>query len=288
MEHGGIFLIRKLAEQGLFNPRRVAQNVQSLVAMAGEHDMVERLGAVAFQARMDALETQLVARCDSRLDWQDRQARHGDDEDLASDVRRYLEMATVDPQRVAREALAELRIDEVVELPEQTLTIDDVPVRRRLSDWLMLRPSASVRSHLLGPREAPATPVPAAIKAKRLGSRARKALQTRLGEVLRPLGQRAIEALPAAILDGYIERFGRRLSESLDEIDAATRAELDGVVRDRDNAETVAVQMRTLREITRPAAEDVAELQRRFQHAAPGALDETPDSSSSPSSPSSP
>lgn len=35
------------------------------------------VSAVAFQARMDALETQLVARCDSRLDWEDRQARLG-------------------------------------------------------------------------------------------------------------------------------------------------------------------------------------------------------------------
>jgi energy-coupling factor transporter ATP-binding protein EcfA2 len=81
-----------------------------------------------------------------------------------------------------------------------------VPVRRSLLDWLLLRGPVRMRRALFGPEEAPAKPVPAAVKRRRLGAAGREALGSALHIRLDrffadTLSQSAISAFGASATD---------------------------------------------------------------------------------------
>ncbi len=73
---------------------------------------------------------------------------------------------------IAREAFGGLQAGPARTEPEAGVPARLVPVRRRLTDWLLLRNADRVRWAVLGPDEAPERPVAASVKSKRLAGAA--------------------------------------------------------------------------------------------------------------------
>ena len=91
------------------------------------------------------------------------------------------------------------------------LSSEDVPVKKRLLDWLLLRRRASIQRRLFGPPERPAQRISAQDKAARLGEEAklemRRALDRRRGEVFATTGD--------AIEQGMLQPHAKSLLESM-------------------------------------------------------------------------
>jgi len=68
----------------------------------------------------------------------------------------------------------------LIRVPPTPLRGEDLPVRRRLSDWLLLRRGPALPERVFGPREDPSRAIPAREKAARLGGKAEQELRRRL------------------------------------------------------------------------------------------------------------
>ncbi len=156
----------------------------------------------------------------------------------------------VDIRATADAALAELKGRAAATSPRPRLSSNDVPVRRSASDWLLLRSGAKVRSRLFGPAECPDTELPAAVKARVLGERARTAIRETAMSKLDALLDETAEGLPELLVRGYAERFEQELKSQL--VQAGTQADktleesgrrLRQMERARDGLHTVAGEL---------------------------------------------
>lgn len=130
---------------------------------------------------------------------------------LDSDTQMDLLYAQIGLEPLLREALDTLTIEQTV--PEARLRFDlrSIPVRRELSDWLLLRRAITVRRRLFGNEENPSHPVAVADKQKRLGDAARQVLQNQAERALEPV----FGSLAAEALHNQNERAAEALAEAL-------------------------------------------------------------------------
>ncbi len=146
----------------------------------------------------------LIASCQAALAQEARESLHGRVEEdsaahgLPEAVAR--DMATTGLSLVdsARRALEGLDPQSLVAGEIPGVDQDTLPVRRGLTDWLLLRSRARVRRALFGSEHRPDKILPRDVKARRLGDVGRKAIQNALGSTLR-------ERLPDLLAD-VIER----------------------------------------------------------------------------------
>ncbi|MCC5870786.1 MAG: dynamin family protein [Gammaproteobacteria bacterium] len=151
--------------------------------------------------------------------------------DLEADSVSDLEAAGLDLAGEVRAVMDAAPIADELPAPAAVFDCLQLPVRRRLLDWLLFRRPATVRQHLFGPADAPELPIPVADKGRRLGERGRAAMTGQLQALVKPMFDAAGEGVPDAWLT-------RHQAELLGRIEAATSARRQAI--ERESSEVVA------------------------------------------------
>ncbi len=133
-------------------------------------------------------------------------------------TRADLAEAEVDLHGLAIQALQRAAHDGAGQPVVSEITVDRVPVRRRLRDWLLLRSAGKVRRGLLGRPATADRAIAPEVKAKRLGDKARQAMQDTAGSQLAQLLAEAADALPQRFLADYVEKLLASLDSALDSL----------------------------------------------------------------------
>ena len=93
-------------------------------------------------------------------------------EDVAADLRR----ANIDIPSIARRVVQKIDTESLVVLPPRAVQTKDIPVRRRIWDWLRFRSTAKLRDLVFGPEKRPNLRIPQDLKASRLGSDGKRSI----------------------------------------------------------------------------------------------------------------
>jgi len=144
-------------------------------------------------------------------------------EDLLSD----LQAVGLDMRETAEAALVGLKANATVESPAPILSSEQIPVRRSVGDWVLMRSGASVRRRLFGPAERPDTEIPVEMKEARLGEPARDAIRDATLAQLDAMMTKLAEALPEQLVRGYAERFEVDIAERLEKASTAAEQRLE-------------------------------------------------------------
>ncbi len=118
---------------------------------------------------------------------------------------RDLHTAGVSLDRVGRTAVADLAPDPGEPSAKVTVDLEQLPVKKGLWDWLLLRSQAKVRERIFGSADAPSRPIPAAVKARRLGVDARDALRGQLDSYLEASFRRDVDQVSQRLFESYSE-----------------------------------------------------------------------------------
>ena len=130
---------------------------------------------------------------------------------LPEETRASLKTAGLHIDQFGSAALEAADPDSLVAGITASLTAADVPVKKRLFDWLLFRRRSSIQRKLFGPPEQPTQRISVQDKAARLGDEAklrmRRSLDRHRGEVFSSTGE--------AIEKGMLEPHAKSLVESL-------------------------------------------------------------------------
>jgi len=192
--------------------------------------------------------------------------------DLEADCAGDLEATGFDLAAEVRAAMDAAPIADELPAPAAVFDSLELPVRRRLLDWLLFRRAATVRQRLFGPAEAPDLPIPVAEKTRRLGERGRAAMATQLEALVKPM----FEAAGGAVPDNWLSRHE---SELLGRIEAATlarrsaiEAEHAEVTAELGQLEAVVARLTDLRSLAAERRERVSGLREEVAAVDPAAL----------------
>lgn len=155
----------------------------------------------------------------------------------------------------ARAALGALPAEEAPGPAGPLLRSEDVPVKRRFWDWMLLRSKAQVRQRLFGPPEAPDLPVPPEIKARRLGDAAAEAIRSAARQRLRAVLDDVGKHLPHRLAEAYAASLSGALRDLLARKDDEVRAGLADLEQRLPEAERILADVEALgaaAERTRP------------------------------------
>ena len=152
------------------------------------------------------------------------------------------------------------------------ITTNNIPIGRRLMDWLMFRSQASMRRRVLGPPENPDLEIPQPVKERRLGQPAREAMQETGREQVRDMTSDASEKLPAQVANQYAAAIKERLAKDLDRLNKAADADRQRADQHLQEAQRLQGAVRRMRSQVADTREGVQELTIRFGEADPAAL----------------
>src|SRR5690606_28859701 len=144
-------------------------------------------------------------------------------EDLLAD----LQAVGLDMRETAAAALDGLKANATVESPAPILSSEQIPVRRSVGDWLLMRSGAAVRRRLFGPAERPDAEIEVELKDTRLGEPARDAIRDAAMAQFDAMMDKLAEALPEQLVRGYAERFEVDIAERLEKAGAAAEQRLE-------------------------------------------------------------
>lgn len=159
-------------------------------------------------------------------------------------------------------------------LPQSEAVFDSMqlPVRRRLLDWLLLRRAATVRQRLFGPPEAPDLPIQAAEKTRRLGDAGREAMLAQLRGLIAPMFEAAAGALPDSWLARFDEALVQRLQTAMTERRSALATDSEAVTKELEAVQAVVTRLHTLRQMAGQQRQQVSMLQQEVAEMDPAAL----------------
>ena len=187
---------------------------------------------------------------------------------------------TVRAMDTAGLSLAEIQTSDSIhpdELKPADVTYDDsislasLPVRKTIWDWLLCRTLAKVRRRTFGPNEQPDHPIPAKVKASRLGDVGKLALEEEISAMLDRAFPGVSKRLSGDLLEQYANRFSDAIAVRLDK----TRTELDQTLpRLRDRIDDAREILATLDQLSADASqvqEGVDKLERGLAQSHPPA-----------------
>ena len=137
---------------------------------------------------------------------------------VTSEIKADLTLNEISLERLAREAVRTVGTgtnDAANPRPSVPFGTEDIPVKKKVWDWVLLRRMGSVRKRLFGPADQPSHRIPVHEKAALLGDAARRAMQRRLDIACPPFFRDAADAVPASVLATYEESFRAPLSKEL-------------------------------------------------------------------------
>ncbi len=118
--------------------------------------------------------------------------------DLGVSIDDYAKKALegVDPLKAATSALAE----------KPAISLDAIPVRKSLLDWLLFRSRGAIRRRLFGTKESPTGTIAPEAKAKTIGAAGKDALRTAFSSQLDAWFPKAIDTMTKSASEGYAVR----------------------------------------------------------------------------------
>ena len=189
-------------------------------------------------------------------------------EDLLDD----LKAVGLDMRETAEAALDGLKANATVESPAPILSSEQIPVRRSVGDWLLMRSGAAVRRRLFGPAERPDTEVDIETKEARLGEPAREAIRDAAMAQLDSMMDRLAEALPEQLVRGYAERFEVDLAERLEKASVTAEERLEQLGQRLRLMQQAHDRVRSLTEKLTAVGGSVDNLMERFAQTDPATL----------------
>ena len=145
-----------------------------------------------------------------------------------------------------------------------SLTCEQIPVRRRFWDWLLMRSKASVRRHLFGPTANPDKHIPPAAKTKRIGELGREKMQELTAVQFDLLLTIATDNLPEELVASYVQNLTSPLADAIEIRDRQTELTLADIETRLAEAERVLAEIGSLGEHVERTAEVVSALTERF------------------------
>jgi hypothetical protein len=130
-------------------------------------------------------------------------------------VKADLLLNEVSLERLARQAvrsIGPMQGEEGIEAPFGTR---DLPVRKKVWDWVFFRRKSGVRSRLFGPKDQPSHRIPVADKEAILGDVARRVMENKLDLYLPAFFRDAAMKMPERVLEAYEKSFRTPLAEEL-------------------------------------------------------------------------
>jgi hypothetical protein len=123
---------------------------------------------------------------------------------LPEELRRATDVIGLDLGTIGRRVLESLSVSREVSSESMRVPTREIPVRRSLVDWLLLRSRRAVRARLFGPSEAPTRSIPAATKHRRLAGAGRRALEAAIRERAWNLLLDGVGKLPDEIFEAFL------------------------------------------------------------------------------------
>jgi energy-coupling factor transporter ATP-binding protein EcfA2 len=189
-------------------------------------------------------------------------------EDLLSD----LHSVGLDMGKTAEVALGGLKAGAAVTSPRPELSIEQIPVRRNMGDWCLLRSGGNVRRRLFGAPEQPDAELTPQVKATRLGPQAGEAIREACGAQLEAMIDKVAGELPDQLVRGYAERFEQDLQGQLQHAQANANQHLEEVEKRLRETEKANASLQTLSEKLDSVSVSLRELTQRFGEADPASL----------------
>lgn len=192
--------------------------------------------------------------------------------DLETDNVADLEAAGLALAVEVRGAMDETPIADEVPAPSPVVDSLELPVRRRLLDWLLFRRSSTLRRRLFGPADAPDLPIAVAEKARRLGERGRAAMSAQLAAC----GQPMFDAAGGAATDAWLARHEVEVLGRVEKTVAARRAAMEAerraAVAELGQLDTVVGRLTDLRQLATERRDRVSRLREEVAAVDPAAL----------------
>ncbi|HEX6996491.1 MAG TPA: dynamin family protein [Gammaproteobacteria bacterium] len=189
-------------------------------------------------------------------------------EDLLED----LKAVGLDMRETAEAALDGLKANATVASPAPILSTEQIPVRRSVGDWLLMRSGSAVRRRLFGSAERPDTEIDVAMKEARLGEPARDAIRDATMAQLDAMMEKLAEALPEQLVRGYAERFEVEIADRLEKARAAADERLETLGQRLRVMQQAHDRLRALNEKLAAARTSVDTLMERFAQTDPATL----------------
>ncbi len=199
--------------------------------------------------------------------------------DFSADVVRDAGTAGLDLDRLARNAMDRARSAQKQQAITSRIVPAEVPVRRGLWDWILLRSKTKVRQRLFGPAREWDRDIPSATKAKRLGDDASAAMRDLATAQLEDLLDQTTRALPEKLAETYIESLSASVVQALADARKQTQAEREGLKVRLAEAERIHEKIESLREQASRSSDGMGEVQARFE---PAEGDQTEPAEASP------
>jgi hypothetical protein len=159
-----------------------------------------------------------------------------------------------------------------IEAPADPLPTKDIPVRKSLWDWLLLRSQARVQERLFGAAAAPSLRIPRDLKAKRLGDAARRAMQLKLAEYQEERFPDLLEGLTLRIFDDYARAVTGALAARFADRRAKLQSEMSELEGALKRCRKVQNRIDELRRSSADTRASIDELAARYQEADPDLL----------------
>lgn len=160
-----------------------------------------------------------------------------------------------------------------------------IPVRRTVFDWLLLRPIQKVRDRLFGTPGTPSMKIPADVKARRLGDDARETITRELELYKNRFFHETVQHIHRHVIGQYTTAATEAIRARLHERDNELEERLGETVSKLMDHRKVLAHLSTLRTQTEQAAEGVLELSEEYGGTEPERLIQPIPSTALPSIP---
>lgn len=191
---------------------------------------------------------------------------------LPTDVSADLYSAEVDLSAVGREALERITRNAVLRDISAPLHSSQVPVKRTVLDWVLLRSLQKVRNRIFGSANSPSLRIPIEIKNRRLGPEGREAIRRELDLYKGRFFHETVQHIHRHLIGQYATAAVEGMSDALRRRDADLEGRMETVVGKLMEHRKVLAHLSTLRGQTEKAGRAVAALTDEYGETEPEML----------------
>lgn len=175
-----------------------------------------------------------------------------------------LETAGISLSGQARDALEAVDPTGVVTIEEPLVRVAEIPVRRGVWDWLLLRSPAKVRRRLFGKTQQPDKPLAPATKEKRLRDEGRENLQAQARRGLEGLLEEARAHFAERYFLEYAQSVETHIASRLERAESEASERLQKLVQRLEAYQTLVDGFERLEEAGRRAGDELVMIQNEF------------------------
>ncbi len=191
---------------------------------------------------------------------------------LPTDVSADLYAAGVDLNVIGSQCLSSLEGETATRPIARPIGAGQIPVRRRLLDWVFFRSTGRLRTKLFGDIENPSLRIPIEVKDRRIGKEGRDALRRELDLYKGRFFHETVQHVHRILVGRYGEAAVEAMMGSLKARDNALDTKLDSVVSRLMEHRKVLAHLTTLRSSMERASQSVDDLSTQYGGTEPSML----------------